>query len=789
MGPIDESQVVTLAGNVHPQARAEFDRGDVDAQVRLDRLVMELKPSPAQQAALDALVDAQHDPHSSVFHHWLTPADYGARFGVSPSELVIVTDWLRSHGFSIDEIPAGHRLIVFSGTAGEVEETFHTAIHRYDVHGAAHIANSEDPQIPAALAGVVEGIVSLHDFRRASQIASRRSLSKAESNALLEKPQMTSGSSHYLFPADFAVIYDLNPLYGAATTGTGSSIAIVGRSDIRSADVAQFRAASGLAANTPQVILAGADPGLVAGDQDESTLDVEWAGAVAPAASVKFEPAASTATTDGVDLSAAYIVNHVSAPVMSTSYGSCEQDMGATELSFYSSLWEQAVSEGMSSFVSSGDSGAAGCDAGSASEGSSAGVNGLCSSAYSTCVGGTEFNEGANAAQYWSPANKGNQGSALSYIPEVVWNESAANNGSGLWASGGGVSQVYAQPKWQRGVSGAVAANGMRAVPDVALTAASHDGYIICENGSWWVIAGTSAASPSFAGIMALVVETEGGAGQGNANESLYSLAEAKASAFHPTPGGNNSVPGVTGFTANGAAYNLATGLGSVDASLLASSWGGGTTPSGPDFKLTASAASGTLVAGKSVTLTLVATPTNSQAKQFSLAVTAPAGVSVQSPATITAGVPAKIIIAVAANASAGTQKIVFTASDVSGFQTVTYTLTVTAPLTLRIVPASAALTVAPGESVKDVLKLIGGGLFEGAVALSVSGLPAGVTATLSANPVTLVSGAGSATLTLSAAGWALPMRAQIVLTAKGDGLSVTKSIGVQISKSIPNQK
>lgn len=582
MGPIDESRVVTLAGNVHPMARAEFDRGPVDAEMRLDKLVLELRPSAAQQAGLDALVEAQHDTHSSVFHRWLTPAEYGARFGVSPRDVARVINWLKAHGFTVDEIPASHRLILFSGTAGQVEETFHTAIHRYEVQGAAHIANSEDPQIPAALAGVVDGVVSLHDFRRTSQIASRRALPDAGSNSLHAKPQMTSGGSHYLFPADFAAIYDLNPLYGAATDGAGSSIAIVGRSDIYSADVAQFRAVAGLKANNPQVILAGGDPGLVDGDQDESTLDVEWAGAVAPAASVRFEPAASTATTDGVDLSAAYIVNHLSAPVMSTSYGSCEQDMGAAELSFYNSLWEQAASEGISSFVSSGDSGAAGCEAGSASEGAGAAVNGLCSSPYSTCVGGTEFNEGANAAQYWSATNNPNQGSALGYIPEVVWNESAANGGSGLWSSGGGASQVYTQPKWQQGVSGASAANGMRAVPDVALSAASHDGYIIYENGSWRVIAGTSAASPSFAGIAALVVQVKGGVGQGNANASLYPLAEAETSPFHPTPAGNNSVPGVTGFTANGAAYNLATGLGSVDGALLVAAGAAVQHPRGP---------------------------------------------------------------------------------------------------------------------------------------------------------------------------------------------------------------
>ena len=289
------------------------------------------------------------------------------------------------------------------------------------------------------------------------------------------------------------------------------------------------------------MILVSTNPGLVAGDQDESTLDVEWSGAVAPSATVKFVVGASTATTDGIDLSAQYVVNHATAQVMSTSYGSCEGDMGATEMSFYNSLWQQAASEGISSFVSSGDAGAAGCYSGSSSSASSTGVNGLCSSPYSTCVGGTEFNEGSNSAAYWSSTNGPGDSSALGYIPEEVWNESGTKGGSGLWASGGGASLYYSQPAWQKGVSGVSAANGMRAVPDVATSASAHDGYIIVENGNYYVISGTSAASPSFAGVMALVVETQGGLGQGNANPSLYGLLNASKSPFHATPGGNNS--------------------------------------------------------------------------------------------------------------------------------------------------------------------------------------------------------------------------------------------------------
>ena len=458
-----------------------------------------------------------------------------------------------------------------------MEETFHTTIHRYNVDGEEHIANAGNPQIPAALAGVVGGVVSLHNFRRTSAISSLRKLNSKP----LAGPhaEYSAGASHYMFPQDFATIYDLNTLYTEGTNGAGASIAIAGRSNINLSDVASFRATSGLAANAPTVLVPATDPGLVGGDQDEATLDVEWSGAVAPSVEVKLVVEASTATSDGVDLAAQYIVNHATAPVVSVSYGSCEQAMSSAEQAFYSSLWQQAASQGMSVFVAAGDAGAAGCNTGAEAMGAGSGVNGLCSSPYSTCVGGTEFNEGMDYAAYWAAANAAGNASALSYIPEKVWNESGANGGCGLWASGGGVSTLYPQPSWQKGVgatSAAQDAGGMRMVPDVAMSAADHDGYVIYENGTYWVIAGTSASSPSFAGIMALVVEKQGRTGQGSANPGLYALANTARNPFHATPSGDNTVPGVTGFTASGGTYNLATGLGSVDVAVLVGAWGGG---------------------------------------------------------------------------------------------------------------------------------------------------------------------------------------------------------------------
>ena len=803
VGNIDENQVVTLADNVHPMARGEYEAGTLASETQLNRMVMLLQPSAQQQEELDALVQEQHDPKSPLYHQWLTPAQYGARFGASPQDLARITAWLNNHGFSVDEVPASNRLIVFSGTAGQVAETFHTEIHRYAVKGVTHIANSQDPQIPRAFAGVIGGIVSLHDFRRQSQATPRQPLTlshsaapKAMSAGSRATPQYTYSGGNYVFPGDLATIYNVKSLYSAGTNGSGTTIAIVGRSNINLSDVTSFRSASALPANNPKITLVSTNPGLVSGDQDESTLDVEWSGAMAPNATVNFVVGASTATADGVDLSAQYIVNHAIGQVVSTSYGSCEQDMGSTELAFYNSLWQQAATQGMSAFVSSGDSGAAGCYSGGSSSASGTGVNGLCSSPYSTCVGGTEFNEGGNSSEYWSSTNGAGYESALSYIPEAVWNESGSDGGSGLWASTGGISLVYSQPSWQKGVPGASQTNGMRGVPDVALDAASHDAYIIVEDGNFYTIAGTSAASPSFAGIMALVVQSRGGIGQGDANTSLYPLVNATHSPFHPTPSGNNSVPGVTGFSATGATYNLATGLGSVNGALLVSDWGSGSGTTGAtDFTLHASAASGTVLQGKSTTFTVTATASGSAKNAITLKASAPAGVTATiSPTSILPGATATVTVSVASTAAAGAQTIGITGTDVSGTQSVSYALTVTATPTLTLTAASSSLTVLTGSSGKVSLTVATGGSYSGQVDFLISGLPTGVTASWSANPLTPAASpsSNSETLTLAAASSAALKTSTLAITASGDGLVASQNIaltvqqpaGVQLSAS-----
>lgn len=587
-GFINDEQRITLRGNRHPMALPQFDAGAVSPDFPMERMILGLRSGSEQEAALAELIEAQHSPESPYYHQWLTPQQYAERFGLSDSDIAQVAAWLTGHGLVVEEISAGRRSIVFSGTAAQVKSAFHTEIHAYQIGGELHHANASDPEIPIALSPVIAGIVSLHDFR--SQPMHRA----------LGKPDFTAGNAHFLAPADFATIYDLSPLYQQSINGTGESIAIVGRSNINLSDVVQFRSYFELPANNPQIIVNGPDPGvLTGGEETEADLDVEWSGAVAPHAGIRFVVSKSTNSSDGVYLSAQYIVNHNLAPLVSTSFGLCEAALGSSGNAFLDSLWQQAAAQGISVFVSSGDSGAAGCDSPSETTASHGlGVNGLCSTPYSICVGGTEFSD-SNASLYWSSSNTGTQGSALGYIPEVAWNESGT--GSGLWASGGGASAVYVKPSWQAGKG--VPADGRRDVPDVALTAAGHDGYMIVQNGGLYIVAGTSASSPSFAGIMALAVQNAA-ARLGNANTFLYTLASKQdsggASVFHDIVLGNNSVPGQAGFNA-GAGYDRVTGLGSVDAAVLVNHWSDGVPP---NFHLT-SATSISVSAGSSNSMNL----------------------------------------------------------------------------------------------------------------------------------------------------------------------------------------
>lgn len=769
----DESVRTTLRGNIHPVAAAADQSEPADSGTPMEHMILFLKGDATQEAQLAQLISQQNDPSSSLYHQYLTPKDFASQFGVAQADIDKVTQWLESHGFTITEVPAGNRAVVFSGTAAQVAEAFQTEIRRYNVKGAIRYANATNPQIPTALADTVGGIVKLHNFPHGHSITAAKQISNAE----LAAPQFTSsGGGHYLAPGDYSTIYDIGPLYTAGINGTGQTIAVLARSNISMTDVQSFRTNFGLKANNPQIVITNSDPGIVQGDTTETTLDTEWSGAIAPNAAIKVIVSASTATADGVDLSALYAVNNNVAPIITLSYGSCEASMGSSELAFYNSLWKQAAAQGQSVFVSAGDSGAAGCDNGVSVASHGQGINGLCSSQYSTCVGGTQFVDTTNPGQYWLSGNNPTYGSAISYVPETVWNESSLDGGSGIWAGGGGVSIIYAKPSWQAGPG--VPADGKRDVPDVSLTAAGHDGYLIWYSGALYSVGGTSAAAPSFAGMIALAAQ-KANARQGNVNQILYPLASKQASGgaaiFHDIKTGNNSVPGVTGFSAT-TGYDLASGLGSVDANLLVTHWGDATA-SAATLALASSSASLTVKAGQSASATITSTASNLNAAVALTVAGAPAGVTATfSPASIASpgSGSAVLNIVAASNAVPGTYTLTVTGKG--GTQTASAAITLTIPTpTFTLAFSATSVNAVLGGTSQLSASISPANGFASTVTFAASGLPSGVTLAFSPTSISGVTG-GSTIATLTTTTAAKSGSYPVTITATGGSVTQTSS-------------
>ena len=592
-GDINNEERVRITGTTSPLISRSTETGRMPGEKSLGRMVLTLAPSVAQEQAAKQFVADLHNPASPSFHRWLTPEQFGSQFGLSEEDATRVRTWLEMRGLTVHEVANSRRFIVFSGSVLQVEQAFSTEMHSYSHNGKTFIANSSDIKIPAALAPVVKGVVRLHSEPSSPYAYVGGKVQRNPKNGNFEG----GSGDHYLTPADFATIYNLNPLYKAGIDGSGEKIAIVGRSNIDVSNVTAFRSLLGLPANDPTVIVNGDDPGEVTAEMPEAMLDVTWSGAVAPMAQVTLVVSQSN-FSDGVDVSASYIVDHNLAPIMSTSFGQCETVLGPIGNAFYFSLWQQAAAEGITAFVSAGDNGGAGCDASGAGQYAFGGlaVSGIASTPYNVAVGGTQFEDTADPEKYWATTNDPVTGaSALSYIPEKVWNESSNDpTFPSLWSGSGGVSSIYKKPGWQSAPG--VPNDGMRDLPDVSLTASIHDGYLACmfnqcANGEYfYFFGGTSASSPATAGIMALVNQKLGGRPQGMANYVFYRLASTPG-VYHDTVDGNNKVPDPSGLYTVGydaaMGYDTASGLGSFDANALVNNWAGASAGTASSITLT----------------------------------------------------------------------------------------------------------------------------------------------------------------------------------------------------------
>ncbi len=706
--PIDESRLVALEGNTPPAARrAENDRGAIDDAVVLEHLLLVLKRSEESEAAVKKLIDAMHDPASGdVYHHWLTAAEIGMRFGLASQDLEVIQTWLKSHGFSVNRVYSNGLVIDFSGTAAEVRQAFHTEIHRLVLaNGERHIGNMSDPKIPAALAPAVQGVASLHDFfPRSHAIALGPVSFNRATNTWkpLFNIKISGATFHTLAPYDFATIYDLLPLWNRGFTGRGVTIAAVEDSNLKHPwDWQDFRKSFGLDkfthASFQQIYPGCSNPGQN-GDETEAALDVEWSSAAAPDANIELSACANTATTAGLDLAILGLIEFAPPDIITDSYGLCETITGAAEIALENREAEFATLEGTTFFIAEGDDGADQCAPVEPTNYATEGINGgdNTASAYAVDVGGTDFMAqydadvaGIPLSNYWSAKNDpATKASALSYIPEIPWNDGCTsrliysdpvnggythaygpagfcNSSAGQpfvidVAGGGGPSTCFTgapsipgvvsgtcrgnpKPKYQYGVPG-VPQDGLRDQPDISLFASNGawgSFYLEClsdtaQGGAPCTVrndaivqggGGTSFSAPAMAGIQALINQKFGR--QGDANYVYYALARRqflKADAadcdasrldgvlpasncvFHDITRGDMDIPcgrntdgnlydchGASGSTLLGelslsnaenqpaypatAGYDLATGLGTVDATNLFDAWPQGAPP------------------------------------------------------------------------------------------------------------------------------------------------------------------------------------------------------------------
>ena len=630
---VDATDRVPVPTLVRPWVKRAVDLGAAPPATAAPRMLLLLSRSPEQQQALSEYLSDLQNPASPRYHHWLTPSQFGDTFGVNADDLQSVTNWLQSQGFTVTKVAKARNLIEFSGNVGQLEQTFQTRVHRLSWNGATTMTGTTAVQVPRALAPVIKGLVNLDSARPRTSVV-QAAPAKYDPTTHRIKADLTLFDSAgdpvlYTDPADAATIYDtpnaaLNPNYSGTTLdGSGVNVGIVGDSNVDLVPVGLYRQAflneSAGNVNLPTVIVDGNDPG-INNDEVESFLDVEVLGGIAPKAKLYYYTSDSSDLSAGLQNAIGRAVEDNLVSILSISYSSCEADQGTTGNAFFSEVYQQASAQGIAITVSSGDSGPENCDLSSESAASNGlVVNALGSTPYNISVGGTDFDVlSSNFSTYVDSTTSGNPPyylTAKQYIPEMPWNDStlmstsiasnvplSSNGVTNDIAGGGGMSSVYTKPAFQTGLT---PSDGARDLPDVSFLAGNGlygAAWVLCESGIAGIdcettngqftssttfsgAGGTSAATPAFAGMLALV-EQSTGSRLGQANNVLYQLAGSQYSTvFHDVTSGDNAVVcasgsagcGSNGFTTGYNAvtgYDLASGLGSVDAAAMVKNWG-----------------------------------------------------------------------------------------------------------------------------------------------------------------------------------------------------------------------
>ena len=627
---IDDDKLVTLHGNTRPEARdRRNDRGRVDDDFPMEHMLLQLRRPAELEQKFEDFIEQLTDKSSPNFRAWLMPPEQGQLYGPSQADLDTLQTWLESHGFTVNYIYPTGMVMDISGTAGTINAAFHTEIHHLDVRGQAHYANMTDPSIPAALAPLVVGVVSMHDFKPQA----------------MNKPRLDytfagcGGSCYALSPAEFEVIYNVNPLFRLGINGSGQTIVLVEDSNTYGTDVATYRNkflskyTGTVTTIHPSGSNACLDPGTNA-DDGEADLDAEVASAIAPNATIEIASCSNTATFGGLIAIENLLATGTPPAIISMSYGECEAFNGATSNAAFNAAFQTGAAAGVSIFVSAGDSGASTCAPlyGATIDHArpGVGVTGWGETIYNVSVGGTDFEDTYNALKgspaipvstYWYSTNTSTASSVKSYIPEIPWNDSCAGyllynfagratgyGSSGLCASsnrsiaaggggpsscatgGGGLDQTgfavvdgtctgYQKPSWQSGIFGNPA-DGVRDVPDVSLFAANGlwgHYVIVCysdtANGgtscagapSTWSGFGGTSVAAPVMASIQALVNEEWGIRVGNPNPTYYSIAKTEFGSSGNSGCYSINQPAPRGLSSTCVFYDITQGDTDVD--------------------------------------------------------------------------------------------------------------------------------------------------------------------------------------------------------------------------------
>jgi subtilase family serine protease len=504
--------------------------------------------SPRDEKGLTSYIADLSNTASPDFHHYLTPLEFANDYGASASSVAAVREYFDGFGLHVGDLSKARLVLHVRGTTGQIAHAFSASVETVRrANGVLAAQLATKGTVPAPVARHIAGVAGLSTVVQPST-----DLVRAHESSHVALPSTcpddggetgTSPNSNGGYtPFQFAQLYGFAAEWADDNTGVGETIAVYELSAYDPGDLATFLNCYGL---SPTITPVSVDGGPTGGYDDEPTLDVEEAAAMAPGATIDIYqgPNNSTGPIDTYQ----QIADDDTANVVSTSWGTCESDPSG-DPSAEQPIFEQMAAQGQTIVSAAGDAGSSDCNGITNNDPA---VDDPASQPYVTGVGGLSVNN-------------------IAPLNETVWNTPVSSGNPG--AGGGGVSILWSRPTWQ--VAPGIAASAtMRMVPDLSTDADPDSGFVQyftgsgqgachqnCEAG-WNSVGGTSIGSPMVSAMVAVATQACGTGRLGFINPSLYAMA---STGFNDVTTGSNDLYNVGEYSA-GVGYDMASGLGSPD--------------------------------------------------------------------------------------------------------------------------------------------------------------------------------------------------------------------------------